>query len=233
MADPTPASPSAAPATTPPAISYSPVRIRVFIDYWNFQLTLNEVEKEHGGGDDPRFQIRWRDVGYWLAEMGFETLGKPPVGFSYERVIIYSSYDPHTENSRGFKHWSTTWLDRQPGVNVICLERRPKSLPRCPTCHREITHCPHQDCGRPIKATVEKGVDTFIATDMIRLAWENAYDVAVLATSDADLVPAVDFLNQKGWKILQAGFPPRGVDLATSCWASFDVGARRAEIVRP
>lgn len=38
--------------------------------------------------------------------------------------------------------------------------------------------------------TVEKGVDTFIATDMIRLAWENAYEIAVLASSDSDLVPA-------------------------------------------
>ena len=56
----------------------------------------------------------------------------------------------------------------------------------------------------------EKGVDTAIATDMIRLAWEKAYDVAVLASSDGDLVPAVEFLDLKGARIIQAGFYPRG-----------------------
>lgn len=68
---------------------------------------------------------------------------------------------------------------------------------------------------------------------MIRLAWEDAYEIAVLASSDADLVPAVEFLNQKGRRIVQAGFPPTGVRLATACWASFDVFGHRGEIERP
>jgi len=84
----------------------------------------------------------------------------------------------------------------------------------------------------PIVSTIEKGVDTLIATDMIRLAWEDAYDPAVLATSDSDLVPAVEFLNVRGRKVIQAGFPPIGIDSATACWGSFDVFKDRAEIAR-
>ena len=84
-----------------------------------------------------------------------------------------------------------------------------------------------------MSATEEKGVDTLIATDMIRLAWEGAYDIAVLATSDSDLVPAVEFLGLKARKVIQAGFPPLGVALATACWASFAVGPTRSEIERP
>jgi uncharacterized LabA/DUF88 family protein len=87
--------------------------------------------------------------------------------------------------------------------------------------------------GGTLSGTVEKGVDTAIATDMIRLAWEDAYDIAVLASLDADFIPAVDFLDQKGKKVIQAGFPPKGTDLATACWASFDLFARRDEIRRP
>lgn len=30
-------------------------------------------------------------------------------------------------------------------------------------------------------------------------------------------------LQGTGKKIIQAGFPPRGVDLATECWGSFSV----------
>ena len=95
-----------------------------------------------------------------------------------------------------------------------------------------LEYCPHPDCKKEMIATEEKGVDTLIATDMIRLAWENAYDLAVLASSDSDLVPAVEFLSLKGRKVIQAGFPPLGVALATACWASFDVAPHRAQIRR-
>ena len=65
------------------------------------------------------------------------------------------------------------------------------------------------------------------------LAWEDAYDLAVLATSDADLVPAVEFLGNRGRRVIQAGFPPLGVALATASWASFDVAKDRGQISRP
>lgn len=216
-------------ATTQPS---SITRIRVFVDFWNFQLSLNEREASERGLDDYRFKIDWRGLGKWLAQKACETAGIDPPNYSLEGSIIYASYNPKTSESRGFNKWATTWLDRQPGISVVCLERKPKALPRCPSCHRQIKFCPHQECGQRIVATIEKGVDTHIATDMIRLAWENAYDLAVLVTSDSDLVPAAKFLNLKGRKVIQAGFPPIGVDLATACWASFDVYPNRNEISR-
>ncbi len=38
----------------------------------------------------------------------------------------------------------------------------------------------------------EKGVDVSIAIDLIRLTYEDAYDTAILVTSDSDLGPAVE-----------------------------------------
>ncbi len=207
-------------------------RIRVFVDYWNFQLSLNRVED---GAlhtiNEARFKVDWRALGPWLTKKAAEII-RPPASYSFEGMNIYTSYNPQTAEGRGFKKWATTWLDRQPGIQVECRERKPRALPKCPVCHREIRNCPYDGCGKSIVATIEKGVDTLIATDMIRLAWEDAYDIAVLATSDSDLVPAVEFLDVKGLKVVQAGFPPTGVDLATKCWASFDVGASRSEIAR-
>ena len=78
-------------------------------------------------------------------------------------------------------------------------------------------------CGERLSLTEEKGVDVAIATDMIKLAWEDAYDWAVLVSSDRDFIPAVEFLNAKGRKVLHAGFPPRGSHLATRCWGSLDL----------
>ena len=197
-------------------------RVRVFVDYWNFQLTLNERSGKE------RFLVDWRGLGPWLARVACESVNI--TCHSFEGVIVYASFNPKTDESKKFRSWVTNWLGRPPGVAVRCLERRPRAGPRCSACHREITVCPH--CSETISPTQEKGVDTLIATDMIRLAWEGAYDLAVLATLDADLVPAVEFLDMKGRKVIQAGFPPAGHHLATACWASFDVSARRDEIRR-
>jgi hypothetical protein len=194
-----PPAPAGATAVRPSPITQQTLpRVRVFVDYWNFQLTLNQVEAEARGLANLRVRIAWGDLGLALARQACATMGITGNAFSFDGAIIYASYNPKTTEGKGFRKWATTWLDRQAGINVVCLERKPRALPKCPTCHRPIQHCPHADCGAKIVATVEKGVDTFIATDMIRLAWESAFDVAVLASSDGDLVPAVEFLNQKG-----------------------------------
>ena len=206
----------------------SSARVRVFVDYWNFQLTLNHRIEETRGLSDVRFKIDWPKLGPWLAQRACATIGV--TDFSFDGVILYASHDANTDEGRKFHSWITGWLAKQPGIRVECRERKPKAPPKCPACHMTISVCPH--CSQPIRGTQEKGVDTLIATDMIRLAWEGVYDVAVLATSDRDLVPAVEFLNLKGQKIVHAGFPPLGADLAKACWASFDVLPLAAEIER-
>jgi uncharacterized LabA/DUF88 family protein len=204
-------------------------RIRVFVDYWNFQISLNRHEADARKVTDYRFRINWPALGPWLAQKAAQVVKMPH--FSFDGVIVYTSHDPLTEQGSKFRRWAMTWLDLQPGVKVECLERKRKAPPKCPHCLNDILICPHPHCKKPMTAKEEKGVDTLIATDMIRLAWEDAYDLAVLATSDRDLIPAVDFLGQKGRRVIQAGFPPLGSDLARSCWAAFDVFRDRQEIL--
>lgn len=206
-----------------------PTRVMVFIDYWNFQLRLNQLEARERRLSDYRFKIDWSVIGPLLAQKACDAV--KVTDHAFEGCSVYTSFNPGTDEGKKFHHWATTWLAKQVGVTVEIRERKPKNPPRCPNCHSEIITCPN--CSVPIKATVEKGVDTLIATDMIRLAWEEAYDVAVLATSDADLIPAVEFLHLKARKVIQAGFPPAGSDLATACWASFDVFPHRSELSRP
>lgn len=199
------------------------MKVAVFIDYWNFQLTLNAKLGAKRGVKDYRAMVDWKDLGPLLANKSSEILQCDPAEISYAGCYIYTSFNPATDDGRKFKKWATTWLDRQPGVNVEIRERKPRALPKCPTCHNEITHCPHPECGEPIVGTIEKGIDTLLVTDLIRLAWSNSYDAAILASSDADMVPAVTFVQTTGKKIIQAGFPPSGIDLATECWGSFNV----------
>ena len=207
-------------------IDFKP-RFRVFIDFWNFQITLNERENEATGQQDVHFKIDWKQFPAWVVGKAAEVVGIND--YSYEGTIVYTSYNPAATDA-SFKRWLTTWLDRQPGIQVVARERQPKSAPRCNLCHQEIQSCP--SCGNRLAGTIEKGIDTALVTDMIRLAWEGAYDVGIVVSSDRDLVPVVEFLDSKGRKIIQGGFPPSGLHLATACWASFDLFALREEYRR-
>lgn len=201
---------------------YRPVRIKVFIDYWNFQLLMNDSQKKD------RISIDWQNVGEWLAKEASATAKK--TDYSYEGTNIYTSHNPKKEADSYYK-WVRNWLNKQPGIQAYCLERQTKQAPACPVCHKPVDNCPH--CRGAMIGTIEKGVDTLIVTDMIRLAWEDAYDIAVLASSDRDLIPGVKFLDAKGKKVVQAGFPPIGSDLAQACWASFAIPPKAKEVIRP
>lgn len=81
--------------------------------------------------------------------------------------------------------------------------------------------CPN--CGKDMRGSEEKGVDTRIATAMISLAWADNYDVAVLVSSDRDFIPVVEFLETKGIKVVHGGFPPQGSGLSQRCWGAIAI----------
>jgi uncharacterized LabA/DUF88 family protein len=53
---------------------------------------------------------------------------------------------------------------------------------------------------------IEKGVDVALATDMLSLAFRNAYDVAVLVSGDNDFLQAVDEVKRAGKRVEIACF---------------------------
>ncbi|OGH74738.1 MAG: hypothetical protein A3F22_02280 [Candidatus Magasanikbacteria bacterium RIFCSPHIGHO2_12_FULL_41_16] len=52
----------------------------------------------------------------------------------------------------------------------------------------------------------EKGVDVQIATDMLIGAYENLYDVAIVVSSDTDLIPAIQKITHLEKKVEYIGF---------------------------
>lgn len=63
-------------------------RIRVFIDYWNFQLTLNEQEAAFRKVEDIRMKIDWRRLGPWLAENACEAIAIDPADMRSKNVQL-------------------------------------------------------------------------------------------------------------------------------------------------
>ena len=55
----------------------------------------------------------------------------------------------------------------------------------------------------------EKGVDVLMAVDLLRGAYKNDYDTALLVSSDTDLIPAILEIRQAGKQLEYVGFSHR------------------------
>jgi len=201
-------------------ISMDPIRTRIFVDFWNLSLSC----RDYAGSD---YRLDWKALSPCLVAEA-ETLLATQLHL--EGTNVYLSYDPKSQPDKKLLHWATTVLDRFPGVRVIAKERKTKHPPVCPNCHNSMVSCPN--CGGKMTGTVEKGIDTAIVTDMISLAWEGAWNASILVTSDRDFIPAVELLTNKGFRVINAHFPPIGMDLARTCWASIDLGRLLAQLSR-
>ncbi len=189
------------------------VRVRVFVDFWNFQLSVNNLEQG--------FRIDWLKLGRIMAQESLNVV-EPTADIEYQGMNVYGSYDPASANDIGLRQWALNTLDKFTGVQVSMLQRqRKRSGPNCPSCHQVISHCP--ECGSDMRGTEEKGVDTRIVTDMIRLAWIDNYDLAVLLSSDRDFVPVVEFLDSRGIKTVHGAFPPVASELTRACWSNISI----------
>jgi uncharacterized LabA/DUF88 family protein len=186
-------------------------RVRLFIDFWNFQLSWNECQTKAGRGKDEA-RIPWELL---LPKVLVERANPKGV---YVGTHVYASIDPRNEHDKKL-HRFLHAMDGFPGYNVIVKERRPASPVKCTNeqCRRGIITCPF--CNVALRRTVEKGIDTSLVTDLIRSAFDNTYDQAILITEDSDFVPAVQFIQERWTKqIIHVFFRGKSDELRNACW---------------
>jgi len=147
-----------------------------------------------------------------------------------EETLVYASHEVDEKGKR-LKNWLDSFLDKQPSFRVKTRARRSKARSiHCRHCDQSVDQCP--TCGEPFRWSPEKGVDTAIVTDLLALAGESAFEVAILVSSDADFVPAVEWLQARGFKVLNATWANHGFELAKVCWASFKLDSVVADLTR-
>ena len=189
-------------------------RVRIFVDYWNFTLSLKQAVGR-------RANLDWKLVGPRLSDAAAAVVGSKEA-VTYQGMNVYTSFDPRSTKDENHRNWAEDTLTMFPGVSVSVMKRRKKrNAPKCPKCYKTTDHC--WNCGGDMRGTEEKGVDTRIVTDMISLAWVNNYDIAVLVSSDTDFVPVVKFLGTQGFKIIHGKLPRQGNHLTKECWGHFDI----------
>ena len=62
-----------------------------------------------------------------------------------------------------------------------------------------------------------KGDDVYLATDLIKGAYEDLYDVAIIVSGDADFIPAIKLVQKNGKKVINAFFPKSSSYLLRNC----------------
>lgn len=188
---------------------------RIFIDFWNFQINWSD----RASGD----YIDWTSVPRVLIDEATKKLEAAGITetLSLEETLVYASYNPATEGK--LRGWLEGWLNRQPSFNVKVRERKSKKRKvHCAKCGVDTDTC---ECGAPFMWAPEKGIDTAIVTDLLSLAGEDAYGVAILLSSDADHIPAVEWIQSRGRKVINATWANHGFDLKRTCWAEIELDA--------
>ena len=187
-------------------------RVRIFVDFWNLQLNWNDYHA--GCGRAGIVPIPWKDLPAILTPE--VSKGQPA---RYTGTHVYASIDSNNPKDRKLNAWLHHTLASFTGYSIDVRERKPRRTIRCQedACKAAITTCPA--CHKPLKGTVEKGVDAAIITDLISLGFDDNYDIAILISGDADYAPAVKYIQKKTDKqVVQAFFKAHGDELRNACW---------------
>ena len=195
-------------------------RVRFFIDFWNVVLGVRDFRNN--------YRINWEILPDIILPEA-----SPSSDRIYQGACVYASINPKSTKDMKLKDFLSNTLNRMGGYEVKIFERKSKKAPVCQQCHMEITKGP--SCKSLLERTVEKGVDTAIVTDMLQHASDNTYDIGVLMSGDRDFIPAVQFLNRRGKKIIHASFTNLGQELANECWKQINLRkfANQLEFIPP
>lgn len=174
------------------------MRVALFFDGKNHMKALRRT------ADD-----RWLDHSA-LAEWTVQYVGGSRLAAAY-----YYTGVPTPQDEAHDRHALSDLLDkldRQPGFFVKRFNRRANS--------RE---CPH--CNGLIAYTEEKMVDTSLVADVIFLAVQDAFDIAVIFSGDLDVAPALQVLQTLGKQGWIATFGDSGLSrsLQRVAWSSINL----------
>lgn len=129
------------------------------------------------------------------------------------RIYYYNAVYDQSENPQEYARQLKffTALSHTPYlvVNLGRLEKRTTTIDKSElieTLGTDLANKVLEKIGEKVITYVEKGVDINIASDMLKLAYNNTYDTAILISGDGDFVPAVSAVQDLGKHVENAYF---------------------------
>lgn len=183
------------------------VAVRVFVDFWNFQLRWNDAFPfDRAKGEQPT-KIDWKGLPTVLMNELPTALGGIKDPLQFKGINVYASVNPDPQsNDVGLKNFLQKVLNQMVGYKVHVFDRK----------ERRTTDAQ----GHTVIKTVEKGVDTRIVTDLFTGAIDDTYDVALLLSNDSDFCPAIQTIQDRLDKqIIHVGFRRGGDEIRSACWS--------------
>ena len=169
-------------------------RVAVFIDYQNVYHCAREAFGDPQS-DPPTFgHVRPHRLGLLLKQLG-ETVDPDR---ELLEVTVYRGR-PGSKSAPRLQSAFTRQLAAWQALPLTTVKSRP------------LRYQPIEwSFGQPTRwRGEEKGIDVLIALDIAMGARDDHYDVAVVASSDTDLVPAIDFALQAGKRVETATWHSR------------------------
>ena len=107
------------------------------------------------------------------------------------RTYVYVTYNPENREEKHKMEGFARALEENGSFCVKTIPKRPRFV---------------NEGGRQRKIWVEKGADVALVTDMLTLAFNNAYDTAILVSGDTDFVKAIEAVQARGKRVEVARF---------------------------
>lgn len=169
-------------------------KVMVFIDYQNFNINL----KEHYKNTRQEFKsINYKELGKQINEL---------IPFQSEVIKTYVfAYEPckdlmQLESYRKYYEW----LEKLKSAKYLEVIEGRQEI-------RTFKNVQFDINDPDTYTTIEKETDINLATYMVSMGFQNAYDIAVLVSGDTDYVKVVETLHNIGKTVVIAHLPHQNV----------------------
>lgn len=196
------------------------VRVRVFLDHWEFSrswlsvragLTGEKITRESERKAQTQAQeVRWDRLADAILDRLDEVDYISDAPKELRSIDVYASIAPRNDKvEQQLRAWLRKTLDELPGYSVHQSDRKydTGSTARCGKCKKQLM------------PELEKGVKTRVACDLLSMAVKDQYDVGVLVMDDPELIPSILCVQEVLDKqIVHVGLAANGVQVRSAAW---------------
>lgn len=197
------------------------VRVRVFLDHWEFSrswikiwsdLTERKITRElERAAQTKAKDVRWDKLAEAILDRLDEVAYISGAAKELRSIDVYASLSPRNQKEdTGLREWLQNYLDELPAYSVHQSDRKYDTGGGAARCSK---------CNKSLRPELEKGLKTRVACDLLSMAVKDQYDVGVLVMDDPELIPSILCVQEVlDKKIVHIGLEENGEQVRSAAW---------------